>query len=209
MHKLFAKVARHAFGKGAAFCYAVAVAVSGQLAYNYLKPRDPAPKPVAVAAPASHAATPLGTAAVAPIPQAMPPEPEAPPTSRAGEPTTIARPISAPRGTTGPSLPDPPSTTLPIPVLKAAVLPPGSSATSSTAKPSAAAIGAAREPFATANGAPPDAASHSGTAALPSPTEASNTPVSAPIPLLPSDGAAEVEKAAIPARPGPGSGGLY
>jgi hypothetical protein len=33
--------------------------------------------------------------------------------------------------------------------------------------------------------------------------------VAAPIPLLPAPGSAEVEKAAIPVRPGPGSGGLY
>ena len=31
VHEVFAKIARFAFGKGAAFCYAVAVAVSGQL----------------------------------------------------------------------------------------------------------------------------------------------------------------------------------
>jgi len=39
VREFFAKIARHAFGKGAAFCYAVTVAVSGQLAYNYLQPR--------------------------------------------------------------------------------------------------------------------------------------------------------------------------
>ena len=51
MRELFAKMARHAFGKGAAFCYAVTVAVSGQLAYNYLQPRNTAPMPVSVAVP--------------------------------------------------------------------------------------------------------------------------------------------------------------
>ena len=51
MHEILAKIARLAFSKGAAFCYAVTVGVSGQLAYNYLQPRDPAPKTVAVAVP--------------------------------------------------------------------------------------------------------------------------------------------------------------
>ena len=46
VHEFLAKIARLALSKGAAFCYAVTVGVSGQLAYNYLQPRNPAPKPV-------------------------------------------------------------------------------------------------------------------------------------------------------------------
>ncbi|MGE3279636.1 MAG: hypothetical protein AB7H90_03750 [Alphaproteobacteria bacterium] len=119
MREFLAKIVRLAFGKGAAFCYAVTVGVSGQAAYNYLKPPTPAPTPVAVAVPAPYPAPPSGAAVIAPIP-----------------------------------------------------------------------------------GAPPE------TTASPSPGFPAAT-VAAPIPLLPSAGMAEVERAAIPVRPGPGSGGLY
>ena len=77
--KFFAKIARHAFGKGAAFCYAVTVAVSGQLAYNYLQPRNTAPMPVSVAVPVARPGSAStrhsGAAIVAPIPAAPPSAP--------------------------------------------------------------------------------------------------------------------------------------
>ena len=108
MHEFFAKIARLAFSKGAAFCYAVAVGVSGQLAYNYLQPRDPAPRSVSVAAPAPYAAPPSGTAAVAPIPRATPPEPAPAPASVASAPSVaITNPASAPPAATAPILPEP------------------------------------------------------------------------------------------------------
>ena len=70
MHEFLAKIARLAFSKGAAFCYAVTVGVSGQAAYNYLKPHDSAP--VSVAVPVQYPAPPSGAAALAPIPGMMP-----------------------------------------------------------------------------------------------------------------------------------------
>src|SRR3954453_22259764 len=72
VHEFFAKIARHAFGKGAAFCYAVAVAVSGQLAYNYLRRPDRVPPPAAVTVPGPSPASGSGAAAVAPIPAVTP-----------------------------------------------------------------------------------------------------------------------------------------
>ena len=70
MHVFFAKIARFAFSKGAAFCYAVTVGVSGQLAYNYVQPRDPAPAAVASAVPPAAMAAkpaPAPPAATAPL----------------------------------------------------------------------------------------------------------------------------------------------
>lgn len=103
MHEFFAKIAGFAFSKGAAFCYAVTVGVSGQLAYNYLQPRDPAP----------------ATAAV-PAPHAAPPSPAA----------VSAVPAPARAVAIAPALPEPPALSLPspaalpAPALRPAALPP-------------------------------------------------------------------------------------
>ena len=202
MHEFFAKIARHAFGKGAAFCYAVTVAVSGQLAYNYLKPRDPA-STVSAAAPS--------------------PKTGGPPASLAGATAIPAKPVSAPPAATAPILPEPPSLSLPspaalpAPALKPAALPPSRPPAAHAVEPSPAPGDPAEKAAApaTAKPAPPpdrplpypravEAAQPAG-----NPDAAPDIAITAPIPLLPSSGAAEAEKTAAPVRPGPGSGGLY
>jgi hypothetical protein len=55
----------------------------------------------------------------------------------------------------------------------------------------------------------PEGSSHHGPAEAPKAAGMSDATVAAPMPLLSSDRASETEKTAIPARPGPGSGGLY
>jgi hypothetical protein len=105
----------------------------------------------------------------------------------------------------------PSAAALPAPALRPAVLPlaeaPGERAGEPAAAPVDAGATARRadrtEPALPAGGPAgrvADAAPPKGTA---------DTAVAAPIPLLPSAGAPEIEKAAIPVRPGPGSGGLY
>ena len=186
MREFFAKIARHAFGKGAAFCYAVTVAVSGQLAYNYLQPRNTAPMPVSVVVPVPAPASDSGAAIVAPIPAARP---------------------SAPPLVTAPILPDPSSLSLPspaalpVPALKAAVLPPAPAE-----KPVST---VAAKPASLPDMPPLDMPLHPQPAEAARPAGTADVAVAAPIPLLPATGAAEVEKAAVPIRPGPGSGGLY
>jgi hypothetical protein len=102
------------------------------------------------------------------------------------------------------SLPSPAA--LPAPALRPAALP-SRPATASVAAP-AAPVKPAETPVASVTALsdtmPPNRASE-GTRLDAIPDAA----VAAPIPLLPSPGSAEVEKAAIPVRPGPGSGGLY
>ncbi|HEY8873262.1 MAG TPA: hypothetical protein VIM52_09555, partial [Stellaceae bacterium] len=43
MHEIIAKIARFAVSKFAAFCYAVAVGVAGNVIFHFVQPRDPAP----------------------------------------------------------------------------------------------------------------------------------------------------------------------
>jgi hypothetical protein len=218
VHEILAKIARLAFSKGAAFCYAVTVGVSGQVAYNYLQPHDPAPKTVTAAVPAPNPATPFNAAVVVPIPRAPPPEAAPSPTGLAGAPTGTAKPAPASSSATVPILPPPSSLSLPspavlpVPALRPAALPPSRLVVTTPTQPSTAALEPAPKPSVatTANPAPPtETSSHHGAVELAQPAGIADSAVAAPIPLLPSDSAAEIEKAAIQVRPGPGSGGLY
>ena len=214
------------------------VGVSGQLAYSYLQPRNPAAVSVAVQ-PTSPAPL-AGAASVAPLPGVTPPETVPVPrraaaaASLAAAPAATARPVSVMPAATAPILPESPSLSLPspaalrAPALKPAALPPSRppAATAiepSSAEPSSAPVEPAEKPAAstTAKPAPPldMPSSRDGAAeAIRQPAmrqqamrlpESPDTAVAAPIPLLPSAGAAEAETVAAPVRPGPGSGGLY
>ncbi len=190
MHEILAKIARLAFSKGAAFCYAVTVGVSGQLAYNYLQPHDRGPQTIAVAAPSPTPAAPFGAAVLAPIPPARPPEAAPSPASlaaRAGDAKEATASATLPILPESPALSLPSPSALPAPVLRPAALPPSRPAAAASVEPSAAPVDQTAMP----------------------PAGTADTAVATPIPLLPSDGVAEIEKAAIPVRPGPGSGGLY
>ena len=190
MHEFFAKIARHAFGKGAAFCYAVTVAVSGQLAYNYLQPRNTAPMPVSVAVPVPAPASDSGAAIVAPIP-AAPPSARAP-RDRTDPAGTLLPVASKPGGAACPRAETAlaASSCRPHPLEK----PASTVAAKPASLPDMPSLDMPLHPQ------PAEAARPAGTA---------DAAVAAPIPLLPAAGAAEVEKAAVPIRPGPGSGGLY
>jgi hypothetical protein len=227
VHEFFAKIARLAFSKGAAFCYAVTVGVSGQAAYNYLKPHDPAPMPVS--APAPYPAPSSGAAILAPIPGANLPETTpstghpAWPASLASVPAAPSKPAAAPSAATAPILPEPASLSLPspaalpAPALKPAALPPSQPATATAVEPPGRPIEPVEKPAASVTASPvplpdmpaPSVSSHHRAAEAAQPTGSPDATVAAPVPLLPSTGAAEVEKAAVPVRPGPGSGGLY
>jgi hypothetical protein len=219
VHEFLAKIARLAFSKGAAFCYAVTVGVSGQLAYNYLQPRDTAPKSVSIATPARNPAPPSGNAVVTRIPGPLLSEPAPLPATLASVSAVAAKPAAAPRAATAPILSEPPSLSLPspaalpTPALKPAALPPSRPALVTPVESPAAPVEPAQKPAAlvTATPAPlPDMQPpHDRAAEMPRAAGNLDTAVAAPIPLLPLAGAAEVEKAAIPIRPGPGSGGLY
>ena len=56
MHEIIAKIARFAVSKFAAFCYAVAVGVAGNVIFHFVQPRDPAPSVTPVVATAPHEA---------------------------------------------------------------------------------------------------------------------------------------------------------
>ncbi len=51
MNAFIAKIARFAVSKAAAFSYAVAVGVAGNLAFHFMQPPDPAPAVVKVPSP--------------------------------------------------------------------------------------------------------------------------------------------------------------
>lgn len=198
MHEFLAKIGRFAVSKAAAFCYAVTVGVSGQLAYNYLQPKDPAP--AAVAAPAPAAAT-----LAAPIQSPAPASPR--PVSA---PAAPLKPAPGSPAATAPILPEPPPASLPSP----ASLPPP--ALKPTALPRIEPSEAAKPDLA----AKPDPLPSDTTAATPVPPLQGTVVVGdvaaplsgGPIPLLPPAAAAavpETEKAPTQVRPGPGSGGLY
>jgi hypothetical protein len=219
VHEFLAKIARLAFSKGAAFCYAVTVGVSGQLAYNYLQPRDTAPKLVSITAPALNPAPPSGNAVVARIPGPLPPEPVSSPATLASIPTLVAKSAAAPPAAAAPILPEPPSLSLPspaalpTPALKPTALPPSRPALVTPAKLPTAPVEPAQQPAAPEAATPaslPDMQPPQDRAAeMPRAAGNLDAAIAAPIPLLPSASAAEVEKAAMPVRPGPGSGGLY
>ncbi len=118
----FARIARFAVSKGAAFCYAVAVGVAGNMIFHFVQPRDPAP----AVATAPYEARPA--AAIAP---------QAPPAGTVPAPTPVAlpaaplRPVAPQPAAAAPALPEPPAAfalpnpaSLPLPALKPTALPP-------------------------------------------------------------------------------------
>jgi hypothetical protein len=119
---IMSKIARLAVSKAAAFGYAVAVGVAGNIAFNFVERHQP---PVIAAAPAAIPAPARTTAAaIASVPPAAPlSEPRQPP----APPAVAAIPASPPAATT--ALPEPPTValptpdTLPTPALRAAALP--------------------------------------------------------------------------------------
>lgn len=100
MHEFVAKLARLAVSKAAAFCYAVAVGVAGNLAFNFVQQH--------------HAATATATAPVAAAPSAPSSDPAAPPPVATAP--ILPQPVAA-------ALPAPDA--LSVPPLKPAALPPG------------------------------------------------------------------------------------
>jgi hypothetical protein len=118
----FRKIARFAVSKMAAFCYAVAVGVAGNLAFHFVQPQVSIPS-FLTAAPepsrTSHeqAGTPTATAIVAPKPAAAPvPEPAAlAPAAPAHSAAAAVRP-APPNPSPALQLPDPPAANLPQPV---------------------------------------------------------------------------------------------
>lgn len=132
MHGIVAKLARLAASKAAAFTYAVAVGVAGNIAFNFVQQHHPAPPPSAAAPselrPAAvrpEATAPLparrATRPAEPVPVALPPE--KPPTP-ARHPAAAIRDLPAlPELPAVLTLPD--TDSLPAPALKAAILPAG------------------------------------------------------------------------------------
>jgi len=112
VHEIIAKLARFAVSKAAAFCYAVAVGVAGNLAFNLVQQhRSPATvtPPPAVAASASTSAN----------DGAMPPGSALAPLLPAGGPVATAPILPQPAATALPG-----ADALPPPVLRPAALPP-------------------------------------------------------------------------------------
>jgi hypothetical protein len=116
----FRKIARFAVSKMAAFCYAVAVGVAGNLAFHFVQPQVSIPS-FLTAAPepsgTSHeqAGTRAVTAIVAPKPAAAPvPEAAAPSPYAAVSAPAAARP-APPKPTPALQLPEPPAASLPEP----------------------------------------------------------------------------------------------
>lgn len=135
MHEIIAKIARFAVSKAAAFCYAVAVGVAGNLIFHFVQPES-ASTPVALAP--SHSGAPTsdqgsaGRVPIAPVvPQPAPAPAAQPPAVRASLPTTTTTHPAAPRpAATAPTLPEAPepavlprSDTLSAPALKPAAVP--------------------------------------------------------------------------------------
>jgi DNA polymerase III subunit gamma/tau len=134
VHKILAKIARLAVSKVAAFCYAVAVGVAGNLAFNFVEQQHPAP----AAAIAPHAVQPTGGAAPAAPARAPAVVSQAPPAGAVPASTQISPPPpppntrAAPRPETAPPpLPEPPAAfvlpnpaSMPLPALKPTALTP-------------------------------------------------------------------------------------
>jgi hypothetical protein len=142
VHEFIARIARFAVSKAAAFCYAVAVGVAGNLIFHFVQPATAPAVPAAVTAPrltepASHAAT-----VAIPVKPAPPVASSASPVTGPAAPATTplanhaALPAPAPRTTAPPrptmpaSLPEPPapaalprSDLLPTPSFKPTALP--------------------------------------------------------------------------------------
>jgi hypothetical protein len=192
----FSKVARFAVSKMAAFCYAVAVGVAGNLVFHYVQTHEAVPSVAAT----HREAPPLEDKppAVAPA-AAVIAKPSAPPPAVPAKPVALAEPATV-------NLPTPAA--MSAPPLKPAALP-------SSAAPVEAAVHPAVPPSSPSN--PTAALPPLGPAievAVP-PASPAAAMASAPISLLPETKSAPAEIAdkppgsAKPGAPGPGSGGLY
>jgi hypothetical protein len=135
VHEIIAKIARFAVSKFAAFCYAVAVGVAGNVIFHFVQPRDPAPSVTPVVATAPHEAPPVaGAAATAPVSlPSMPTTPQAdtaPAPTRASPPAAPVQPAASKPAAASASLPQPPAivalpspAAMPTPALKPTALP--------------------------------------------------------------------------------------
>src|SRR5258708_31163317 len=109
-----AKLARFAVGKGAAFSYAVAVGVAGNVIFHYVQPRDAVPAVAsapAVVQPGRDSATAGPASVIAPKPPPASAAPTLPPTrvSLPSEPVRPPPPNPAAPAPAAP-LPEPPAT---------------------------------------------------------------------------------------------------
>src|SRR5256714_2754844 len=215
----FRKVARFAVSKMAAFCYAVAVGVAGNLVFNYVQTHQAAPSiaalPHEAPAPAEKSPTVVPTATPSVMPAAaMIAKPPAAAPDRAAKPATVSAPVApsvAPLPEPPANLGLPSASALSAPPLKPAALPspaPAAIATPDRARlpPETAAAAEGNAKPAAAAALPPlgpaiEVASPPGAPAAPS----------TPIALLPDPKTASPEAAEKPPpiKPGPGSGGLY
>ncbi len=128
MHEFVAKIARAAASKMAAFGYAVAVGVAGNLAFHFVQPHDPAPAALASPAPnsASVAAPPAADTAPAVMPPALvqpPPATPAPAQSVSSKPVSIKPVATAPILPATPTIDLPNTAALPAPALRPTALP--------------------------------------------------------------------------------------
>ena len=141
MHEIIAKIARFAVSKFAAFCYAVAVGVAGNVIFHFVQPRDPAPSVAPVVATAPHEAPPVaGAAATAPVSlpsvSTTPQADTAPAPTRASPPAAPVQPAASKPAAASASLPQPPAivalpspasmpspAAMPTPALKPTALP--------------------------------------------------------------------------------------
>ena len=130
MHEIIAKIARFAVSKFAAFCYAVAVGVAGNLIFHFVQPRDPAPSVVPSVAAVPHEARPMGAATSA-APMSLPaPQADTPPAIPASLPVAPMQPAASKPAAASASLPQPPAVValpspaaMPTPALKPTALP--------------------------------------------------------------------------------------
>lgn len=209
MHDIIAKIARLAASKAAAFCYAVAVGVAGNMIFHYVQLQGP------VAAAVPHAARQSSGAAE---PAAIMPRtpPAAPPQTRVSLPAAPIRP-PAPKPTAAErALPEPPAAlalpspaSLPAPPLKPTALPPPSAPPPTPAREGGAGT---PDPAPAVSDTPP--IGHKIDAAAPParPAIAEAPPIPLPPSLTKPATAESTEASSPPARPGapgPGSGGLY
>jgi protein transport protein SEC31 len=109
LHEFISKIARLAFSKAAAFCYAVAVGVAGNLAFNFVQHHQTTVPPAV--SPASQAAS---AGDESPIPMYLSPPQHRP----AGKPVATSRILPPPSG----DIALPSSDSLPTPELKPTAL---------------------------------------------------------------------------------------
>jgi hypothetical protein len=180
----FRKIARFAVSKMAAFCYAVAVGVAGNLAFHFVQPQFSIPSiltgaPEAPRSGEKPSSGPAATATIVPKPAIAPiPEPPGP-----GPSAIVSTPAAPPAPKPMPALqlPEPPAASLPEPASlpspgwKPLGLPSAPAPSEATAKPIGAPNGAASNPAPVA-ALPPLEVGTPPIAALASPPSAAEPP---------------------------------